>query len=53
MARNIFPESPASVDVLVSPSSSMAAVLKALTALPRKSDLIDAEVGDRRQSDIC
>ena len=47
MVRNIFPESAPSVAVLVSSSSSMAAVLKGLTVLPWKSDLIDAEVGDR------
>ena len=50
MVRNILPESAPSVAVLVPPSSSMAAVLKALTPLPQKSDRIDVEVGDRRQS---
>ena len=50
MVRNIFPESAPSVAVLVPPSSSMAAVLKALTLLSRTSDRIDAEVGDPRQS---
>ena len=49
MIRNNFPESAPSVAVLV-PPSSMAAVLKALTSLPQKSDQIDAEVGDHRQS---
>ena len=49
MVRNIFPKIAPSVAVLVPPSSSMAAVLKALTSLTRKSDLIDAEVSDHRQ----
>ena len=48
---NILPESASLVAVLVPTSSSMAAVLKALaTKLPRKSDRIDTEVGERWQS---
>ena len=50
MMSNIFLESTPSVAVLVPPSSSMAAVLKALTQLPQKNDRIKAEVIDRRQS---
>ena len=50
MMRNTFSESAPSVAVLVKPSSSMAAVLNALTPLTRKSDRIDAEFGDRSQS---
>ena len=50
MVRNIFTESAPSVAVLVPPLSSTAAVLKALTPLPQKSDGVEAEVGDCRQS---
>ena len=50
LVHNIFLESAPLVAVLVPPSSSMAAVLKALTPLPRKSDQIDTEVDDRCQS---
>ena len=48
--RNILSESAPSLAVLVPASSSMAAVLKAFTSLPRKSDRSDAEVGERRES---
>ena len=48
--RNIFTESAPSVGVLVPPLSSTAAVLKALTPSPQKSDGLEAEVGDCRQS---
>ena len=48
--RNILSESAPSVAVLVPPSSSMAAISKAFTPLPRKSDRSDTEVGERRQS---
>ena len=50
MVRNTFSESAPLVAALVPPSSSMAAVSKALTLLPRKSDRTDAEVGDPSQS---
>ena len=46
MVRNIFLESAPLVAVLGSLLSSMAAVLKALTPLPRKRDRINAEVGN-------
>ena len=48
--RNILSESAPSLAVLVPASSSMAAVSKAFTSLPRKSDRSDAEVGERRES---
>ena len=48
--RNILSESAPSVAVLVPPSSSMAAVSKALTPLPRKSDRSDVELGEPRQA---
>ena len=48
---NILPKSAPLVVVLVQPSSSMAAVSKALaTKLPRKRDRINSEVGERCQS---
>ena len=48
---NILLESVPLVVVLVQPSSSMAAVSKALaTKLPRKSDRSNSEVGERWQS---
>ena len=49
LLRNILPESAPSLAVLVPASSSMAAVSKAFTPLPRKSDRSDAEVGERRE----
>ena len=48
--HNILSESVPLVVVLVPPSSSMAAVSKAFTLLPRKSDRSGAEVGERCQS---
>ena len=36
--------------VSVPPLSSMAAASKAFTTLPRKSDWIDVELGERRQA---
>ena len=48
--RNILSESAPSLAVLVPASSSMAAISKAFTSLPRKSDRIDAEVDERRES---
>ena len=48
--RNILSESAPLVAVLVPPSSSMAAVSKAFTPLPRKSARSHAELGERRQS---
>ena len=48
--RNILPKTAPSLAVLVPASSSMAAVSKAFTPLPRKSDRSDAEVGDRHES---
>ena len=48
--RNILSESAPSLAVLVPASSSMAAVSKAFTSLPRKSDRSEAEVGYRRES---
>ena len=47
---NILSESAPSIVVLVPPSSSMAAVSKAFTLLPWRSDRSGAEVGERRQS---
>ena len=48
--RNILSESAPSLAVLVPASSSMAAISKAFTSLPRKSDRSDAEAGERRES---
>ena len=48
--RNILSESAPSLAILAPASSSMAAVLKAFTSLPRKSDRSDAEVSERRES---
>ena len=50
LLRNILSESAPSLAVLVLALSSMAAVSKAFTSLPRKSDRNDAEVGERRES---
>ena len=47
---NILSESAPLVAVLVPPSSSMAAVSKAFTPLPRKSARSHAELGERRHS---
>ena len=48
--RNILLESAPSLAVLVPALSSMAAVLKAFTSLPRKSDRSDVEMGEHRES---
>ena len=48
--RNILSESALSLAVLAPASSSMAAVSKAFTPLPRKRDRSDAEVGERHES---
>ena len=48
--RNILLERAPLLAVLVPPSSSMAAVSKGFTQLPRKSDRSAAELGERRQS---
>ena len=48
--RNILSESAPLLAVLVPASSSMAAVSKAFTPLPWKSDRNDAEVGEQRES---
>ena len=48
--RNILSERAQLVTVLVPPSSSIAAVSKAFTPLPWKSDRSDVELGERRQS---
>ena len=50
LLRNILSESAPSLAVLVPASSSMAAVSKAFTPLPRKSDRSDPEVGEGRES---
>ena len=50
--RNILTESAQSLAVLVPASSSMAAVSKAFTPLPRKSDRSDAEVSERCESHL-
>ena len=47
--RNILLESAPLLAVLVPALSSMAAVTKAFTPLPRKSDISDAEVDECRQ----
>ena len=44
--HNILLESIPLVAILVPPSSSMAAVSRAFTPLPQKSDRSDAEVGE-------
>ena len=48
--RNILPKTAPLVVILVAPSTSMAAVSKDSTPLPRKSDKSWVEVGERRQS---
>ena len=48
--HNILSESVPSLAVLVPASSSMAAISKAFTPLPRKSDRSDTVVGECRES---
>ena len=47
--RNILPEKAPLVDVLDPPSSLMAAVSKAFTPLPRKSNRSGKELGEHSQ----
>ena len=48
--RNILSESAPLVAILLPPSSSMAAVSKAFTPVPWKSDERDVEFGEARQA---